>query len=78
MGETREFRGSTDNMALIVYESTYLYICKAALGAALDSPVWQIKRIDVTGDIQVVWADGNDNFDNVATDLATVELLSYS
>lgn len=73
----------TDNTspALItkIYESgVVFYICSAKPGTALVSALWRVKKIDTGTDITITWADGNANFDNVATDLATVALLSYS
>lgn len=70
-----------NEFAVIVYESgTTLYVCKADVGAAEEDSVWQIKKVDAADpeNIIVTWADGNALFDNVATDLATVEAISYS
>lgn len=80
MGQTQSFNGTTeDSRALVLYESSpYLYVCTASLGSVVTSAVWQIKRVDTTSGVVIKWADGNDNFDNVATDLATVQGLSYS
>ncbi len=52
------------------------YIGKAAVGSAQSSAVWQAQKIAVSGaNTTFLWADGNDSFDNVATDLTA---LSYS
>lgn len=52
------------------------YIGKAAVGASQASAVWQAQKIAVSGsNTTILWADGNDNYDNVATDLTA---LSYS
>lgn len=51
------------------------YIAKAPIGSSQASAVWQAKRIDETSGMVITWADGNDSFDNVATDLTS---LSYS
>lgn len=62
-----------DNKALIVYEDgTTLYVCKAAMGAAASDDVWQIKKIDTESGVVVTWCDGNEKYDNTATDLSTV------
>lgn len=47
-----------------------VYIGKAQVGndtlSGRSSPVWQIKKIESTSSgIKVLWADGNDLFDNV-------------
>jgi hypothetical protein len=66
----------TTNYKQVVYEDgSTLYVCKAVIGAALSSAVWQVKKIV---NMDITWADGDDNFDNVATDLNTVKALDYS
>ena len=76
---TNTYNGLDKRLALILYDGgDSIYICSAEIGSALSSSLWQIKKIDIIGDIRFTWADGNDNFDNVATDLATVEALIYS
>ena len=42
-----------------------LYIAHAPEGSELSAAVWRIQKIDENGSRQ--WADGNTNFDNVAT-----------
>jgi hypothetical protein len=38
----------------------------AAIGSATSAAVWQIHRIDTTGgNVSVDYADGNENFDNI-------------
>lgn len=50
----------------IVVSGDYTYICLARPGTPEAGAYWQIKRIDTTGNI--LYADANDNFDNVASD----------
>lgn len=67
--------------ALIVYPDSSngdLYVCKAALGSDKDNAVWKICRVQTSPSIVKTWADGNNNYDNVASDLATVKALTYS
>ncbi len=60
----------------ITVSGNYTYIAKAPAGSAQASAVWQAKRIEVSGsDTTTTWANGDTNFDNVATDLTT---LTYS
>lgn len=59
----------------IVISGTDIYIGKAAIGSAVSSAVWQIKKIDTASDIIITWADGDANFDNVMSNAAS---LSYS
>lgn len=67
-----------ENKAQVVYEDgTDLYICKANMGSALGAAVWQIKCIDTADPITTTWCDGDANYDNTATDLATVKGHSY-
>jgi hypothetical protein len=53
------------------------YVGTAKPGAAEGSPVWAIKRLVESsgGDIDLEWADGNSNEDNIWSDRAS---LSYS
>ena len=51
------------------------YIGEAAVGTATSAALWRAKKVDSTSGILITWADGNANFDNVATDLTT---LTYS
>jgi len=72
-------RSNAKEMALIVYESgAILYVCKAAIGTALAAPLWSIKKVDTTSGVKIEWADGDSNYDNLATDLGTVAALAYS
>jgi hypothetical protein len=52
------------------------YVAQAVPGTAQSAALWQVKKITVTGgDTVITWADGNSNYDNVAT---TLSGLSYS
>lgn len=55
--------------------TTVTYIGEAAVGTATSAASWRIKRMTDTGDLVIDWADGDDSFDNVWADRAT---LSYS
>lgn len=57
----------------VVSSGGYTYLAEAAPGTALTTAAWRCQRIDSTG--TTTWADGNGNFDNVASDIAS---LSYS
>jgi hypothetical protein len=70
---------SSPPMAMIIYESgADMYVCSAPIGSIATDPVWQIKYIDSSSGIVIKWCDGDSLFDNLATSLAVVELLSYS
>lgn len=52
------------------------YIATAPIGTAQATAGWQVKKIEVSGnDTIITWADGDAEFNNVATDLTA---LSYS
>lgn len=51
------------------------YIAKAAPGTAQSEAKWQAMKIDESSGMVLTYADGNPNFDNVATDLTS---LNYS
>lgn len=61
----------------VVTSGGVTYIAQSAPGTAQATALWRVKKIDdsVAGTTTITWADGNANFDNVATDLAS---LSYS
>lgn len=67
------------NQAIVLYEAgTMLYVCKAMVGSLKASAVWQVKRIDSSSGVVVTWADGNDLYNKLATDIGTVQGYSYS
>lgn len=57
----------------VVGSITYIGIAKP--GTAQSAAKWQCQKIDETSGTVITWADGNANYDNVATDLTA---LSYS
>lgn len=76
---TGTFSVAAANYALKVYfDGSIIYVCQAAPGSALNAAVWQIQKFDTSSDISGIFADGNDDFDNTATNLAIVQGHSYS
>jgi hypothetical protein len=65
---------STNYTTRIETVGTLTYIGNAAIGSATSSNVWQIKRLETPG-LTKLWADGNDSFDNIWDNYAS---LSYS
>jgi len=56
--------------------ATITYVGDAAVGLSESSAAWRIKRLQTSGTVlKITWADGNENYDNVWTDRAS---LSYS
>lgn len=70
--------GATENYTQLIdyVSSSVTYIGYAEPGTAQSSALWRIKKMVTTGDdLEIVFADGNANFDNVWNDRAS---LSYS
>lgn len=56
--------------------STTHYVGEAAIGQSESAPQWRIFRLTFAGEsLDLKWADGNDLFDNVWADRAS---LTYS
>lgn len=53
------------------------YIASATPGTAQATAAWQVQKVDesIAGTTVITWADGNANFDNVATDLTALAYL---
>jgi hypothetical protein len=73
---TESGTASTSNYTWKITETgSFSYIAKAAIGTAQSANEWQVYRVDESTGTIILWADGNADFDNVATDLTA---LSYS
>lgn len=60
----------------VTTSGSYTYIAVAPIGTSQSASLWQAKRIYDDGtDVVITWADGDADFDNVATDLTA---LTYS
>lgn len=59
----------------ITISGDILYIAQAVAGTQESDALWQVKKIDMTSDIITTWADGNTNYDNIATDLSSLTYL---
>ena len=71
-------RPLADALAMkVVVAGTLTYLAIASPGTAQASALWQARLIDTTvsGTTVITWADGNAEFDNVATNLSA---LTYS
>lgn len=67
---------NADNLAIkVTVSGSITYVGKAAPGSDQASAVWQCMKIDETSGTVITWANGNANFDNIATDLTA---LTYS
>lgn len=58
-------------------DATYNYVGEAATGSATSSAVWKIYRITNSGTASITkrWADGNDLFDNVWDNRASLTYI---
>ena len=70
-------REPTEMAVVIVKSGDYTFIAKALPGTAAATAAWQALCIDksVAGTTRITWADGDADFDNVATNIAG---LSYA
>lgn len=55
--------------------ATTTYVGEASPATLTSAALWRIKRISTTSGVVITWADGNNNFDNVWDNRAS---LSYS
>ena len=56
-------------------DSNITYIGESAVGTATSSDDWRIRKIDYSDGMEITWADGDSQFNNVWDDR---ESLSYS
>lgn len=56
----------------VTISGNYTYIAKAPIGTAQATAGWQVKRIDVTSGVVILWANHSNSFSNVATNLETI------
>ena len=58
-------------------DGTVFYVGKAPLETATSDNKWQIKKIELTGTVyEILWADGDDLFNNVWDNHATTVVYS--
>lgn len=69
-------RPMADSLAVKMTEvGNVTYIAQAKPGTAEATAKWQAKKLDQSSGLVITWADGDADFNNVATDLTS---LSYS
>jgi hypothetical protein len=76
-GQPFKFIHEVEYATKVTIDGQITYVGIAAPGTLESEAKWQCKMIDssVAGTTAVTWADGNANFDNIATDLTG---LTYS
>ena len=69
-------RLNASNMAVkITVVGTTTYVAQAAPGTPQSTAKWKVMKIDESSGTVITWADGDADFDNVATDLTTLNYL---
>lgn len=65
-----------DGYSVIIDDTgTYQYFGKAYPGADSTKPIWQISRLTVANPQALKWADGDDKYDNVWDNRASLTYL---
>ena len=73
MGVSLEQRSdSLGSLKLDQVTSTLFYVGEATFAAPTSSSTWRIRKIDTSTGVDVKWADGNSNYDNVWDDRASL------
>lgn len=57
---------------ILVVDGTIMYVAKANPGSSASDPVWQVIKVDETSGMIITFADGDDAFNNLATDLPSL------
>jgi hypothetical protein len=71
MADSQPYPYSEYAMKITVVGSV-TYIADAPPGTLQATARWRVKKIDETTGVVIKWADGDTNFDNIATDLTTL------
>ena len=58
----------------MIQTTTYLYVGEASPGTEESSEKWRVKRISISdpNNLSILWADGNQQFDNIWANYATL------
>lgn len=74
-GQPFKYIGNVEMAMKVTTSGSVTYLALAKPGTAESSALWQARKIDSSSGTVITWADGNTNFDNIATDLTA---LTYS
>ena len=55
--------------------ATLAYVGEATFAAPTSSALWRIRKLDTTTGVDIKWADGNSNYDNVWDDRASLTYI---
>lgn len=72
-GQGFKFMDFVDYAFKITEDGTNTYVAYANPGTAQSSAAWKAFKMDTSSGLVITWADGNDNFDNIATDLTALD-----
>lgn len=79
VGQYQKVRNVTDfkTFRFDVETATVWYMGFAGVGSLTSDPVWQVRKYlaDPSGDVTVLWADGNTEFDNIWDNRASLNYL---
>ena len=56
---------SSDSMLEVASAGNFTYIGTATIASSTSAAVWKIYRVDVLSGVEILWADGNNNEDNI-------------
>jgi len=74
-GQPFKFTDTVNYAIKITEDGSVTYVAYANPGTAQSAASWKCMKMDATTGLVITWADGDLNFDNVATDLTA---LTYS
>lgn len=74
-GQPFKYVANAEFAMKVTTSGTVTYLALAKPGTAQSSASWQARKIDSSSGTVITWADGDTQFDNVATDLTA---LTYS
>jgi hypothetical protein len=61
-----------EEAAKVTVVGAITYVAKAPAGSLQASAVWKCKKIDETTGVVITWANGNELYNNIATDLTVL------
>lgn len=74
-GQPFKYVANAEFAMKVTTSGTVTYLALAKPGTSESSASWQARKIDATSGAVITWADGDTEFNNVATDLTA---LTYS
>lgn len=72
-GQPFKFTDSVNYAIKITESGSYTYIGWANPGTLESEAKWKCMKMDDSSGLVITWADGNTNFDNIATDLTSLD-----